>query len=85
MIEWSSINISPPSLLANISDEELRHCQRGIFEKIPCYTQAVERTVKDISQSSSKVLGHLSRHGMILQTKKSRRELPRFDSKSDFL
>jgi hypothetical protein len=85
MIEWSSINISPPPLLANISDEELRHCQRSIFEKIPCHSQAVERTVKDISQSSSKVLGHLSRHGMILQTKKSRRELPRFDSKSDFL
>ncbi|ESN92755.1 hypothetical protein HELRODRAFT_164856 [Helobdella robusta] len=52
---------------------------------VPCHSQAVERTIKDLSAASCRVYGRKSRHGMVLQSKKSRLEIPKIDSKKDFL
>ncbi|ESO10507.1 hypothetical protein HELRODRAFT_183536 [Helobdella robusta] len=46
---------------------------------------AIERTIKDVSAASCKVYGRKSRHGMVLQSKKSRLEIPKIDSKKDFV
>jgi len=52
--------------------------------EIPCHTQAVERTVKLVTQASSKVYGHERRDGFIRATLASRATMPTFDTKSEF-
>ena len=68
-----------------ISNDNLEKLNVDSFKGIPCHSQAVERCIKDISATTSKVFGHKSRHGMIMQCTKSRAELSKVDCKSDFL
>ena len=85
MISWELATITAPLLISNILNDQLLQCSfqslRGIF----CHSQAVERAIKDTSATVLKVLGHTSRHGMVLQCAKSREGLPSVDSKVDFL
>ncbi|ESN90601.1 hypothetical protein HELRODRAFT_166293 [Helobdella robusta] len=48
---------------------------------VPCHSQAI----KDVSAASCKVYRRKSRHGMVLQSKKSKLEIPKIDSKKDFI
>ena len=84
MIDWTQCDVSDPPMLSHLSVDELRINNPIVMKEIPCHSQAVERTIKDITAASKMVYSHKSRHGMILQTKKSRTELPRVDSKADF-
>ena len=43
------------------------------------------RNIKDVSTVCGKVYGHDSRHGALLQMKKSRLDLPTVETKADFL
>ncbi|KAL7636389.1 UNVERIFIED_CONTAM: hypothetical protein RMT77_000735 [Armadillidium vulgare] len=85
MIDWGSTPITPPPLLDDISDDILVSNQQILLPKYPCHSVDVERNVKDVSAVSSRVIGHTSRHGAILQTKHSRIEIPSVQTKSDFL
>jgi len=85
MIDWTAAVVTPPPLLANISNEDIEQLQVDSFKGIPCHSQAVERCIKDVSATSLKVFGHKSRHGMIMQCIRSRNDLYKIDSKSDFL
>lgn len=85
MIDWTQCNITAPPMLSHISDIDLRKNDPINLTQFPCHSQAVERTIKDISAASCKVYGHNSRHGMIVQSKKSRMELPNIDCKAHFL
>lgn len=85
MIDWWSTPITPPPLLDDISDDILVSNQQILLPKYPCHSVDVERNVKDVSAVSSRVIGHTSRHGAILQTKHSRIEIPSVQTKSDFL
>ena len=85
MIDWTQCTVTSPPLLSHLSNEQLTYDQPIILPHIPCHSQAVERAIKDITAASSKVYGHQARHGMIIQSKVSRLELPRIDSKADFL
>jgi len=84
MIDWGKSEITAPPILSHISDDELRKNNPIVIEQIPRHSQAVKRAIKDITAASSMAYSHKSRHGMTLQTKKSRTELPRVDSKADF-
>lgn len=84
MVDWAQCHVTSPPVLSHVSNEQLQQNQHIIMNQFPCHSQAVERTVKDISAASAKVYGHYSRHGMILQSKKCRLELPKVDSKADF-
>ncbi|KPU75627.1 uncharacterized protein Dana_GF26820 [Drosophila ananassae] len=61
MIDWSSIVVSPPPVLRNVSnavlvssiDNQLSIGQSNLLS-FPCHTQAVERTVKLITEASKK-------------------------------
>jgi len=85
MIDWTTAVVTPPPLLSSTSNDDLEHLQAHSFKGIPCHSQAVERCVKDVSSTTCKVFGHKARHGMLLQCMKSRAELPKIDSKSNFL
>ena len=84
MIEWCKGNVTPPPLLADFDSETLSARQQIILTYYPCHSQDVERNVKDVSVACSRVYGHSSRHGIILQMKKSRLEMPTVDTKANF-
>lgn len=90
VINWNQKFFDPP-ILRNITTEEINaavECQESgnlIFAKLPCHTQAVERTVKIVSEASMTLCDKKSREGLIQVKLESRREMPRFDSKQDFV
>ncbi|ESN93930.1 hypothetical protein HELRODRAFT_180337 [Helobdella robusta] len=79
-------------LLAAVSDSDMEIGRFSVEQIIRAREKqtnnnipAVERTIKDVSAASCKVYGRKSRHGMVLQSKKSRLEIPKIDSKKDFI
>ena len=66
MIDWKQCTVTSPPLLSHLSNEQLTYDQPIILFHIPCHSQAVERAIKDITATSSKVYGHKARHGMII-------------------
>jgi len=77
--------VIPPPLLLRTSNDSFEQLQVDSFKGILIHSQAVERCIKDISATTLKVFGHKARHGMVMQCTKSKAELPKVDSKSDFL
>ncbi|KAE8741984.1 hypothetical protein FOCC_FOCC012463 [Frankliniella occidentalis] len=91
MIDWTNITVTVPPVIRDISNAELiaRLTNNTVveweFAKFPCHTVAVERTVKLVTEAASLVCGPESRDGHIRATLKSREQLKKFDTKSDFL
>lgn len=91
MINWKSITLTVPPVLRSVSNEELIQGLSGDtaeiwkFSEFPSHTVAVERTVKLVTEASSKVIGPQSRDRFIRSTLKSRQQLPKFSTKSDFI
>ena len=72
-------------IFTHLSNDQLTYTHPILLPDVPCHSQAVERTIKDVSAASCKVYGRKSRHGMVLQSKKSRLEIPKIGSKKDFI
>jgi hypothetical protein len=85
MITWKLPNYYSPPLLSSVSNDELLTYSFDSVRNIPCHSQAVERSVQDISSTTSKVIGHAARHGMAIQTAISREDKPKLNTKSNFL
>ena len=85
MIFWESTIVTPPPLLSNVFNDDLQHFSSQSLRGILCHSQQVKRAIQDVSTTTCKVFGHHSCHGMALQCKKSRNEIPPVTSKSDFL
>jgi len=85
MIDWSNTDVTPPPLLSDVSDEQINSGELILITQLPCHSQSVERAVKDVSECCLKVAGHEARHGAVLLTKKSRADMPKVDSKADFM
>lgn len=90
MIDWMSTKILSPPFLRGISNEEIESfIQSGEFpdwdiREFPCHTQAVERCVKLVTESSLKVCWPQSRDGYIRATLKSRGVIKEFSTKADY-
>lgn len=56
-----------------------------LYKKFPCHTQVVERTVKLVSESCKIVTDAIKRDGVIKATLGSRRKMPLFNTKQDFV
>ena len=91
MINWKTITLTVPPVLCSVSNEELI---KGLsvdtaevwkFSEFPSHTVAVERIVKLVTEASSKVIGPQSRDLFIRSTLKSRQQVPKFSTKSDFI
>ena len=55
------------------------------FDDIPCLSQAVERMVAVVTQAAELKMGYQSRHQTILNCLKSRKILPTFQSKGEWV
>lgn len=81
MIDWQSTSVTEPPLVTDISLEELS----GRVEfRIPSHTQAVERIVKEVTEASKRVCGLIERDGFICARLEDRKELPTFETKSQY-
>ena len=71
------------------SDEEIDlfilEKRKWNIENFPCHTQAVERCIKLVTEASQSVCGENRRDGFIRSRKESRKRIPYFNTKKDFL
>ena len=87
LINWEPNIISEPPCTRNITQDELTNFIKtgepfvNNFIKTPCHTQAVERSIKLITEASTKVTGHSNREAYIQCTLQSRKEITSFVTK----
>lgn len=90
VINWQEINFDPP-ILRNHTNEDLiqiienKGDESLLFIRLPCHTQAVERSVKIVTEAAMSACDKKSRDGIIHAKLASRKVMPKFDSKKDFL
>ena len=88
LINWQDTPVTEPPITKELTDEQVEYYMRSgdkfQFDDYPCHTQAVERVIKLVTDASASVCGSDRRDGFIRARIKSRKELPRFESKVDF-
>ena len=91
MIDWNTTTLLPNPLMRRVSDKDIwSMIQSGEtpaewnLEKFPCHTQAVERSMKFVTEASEKVACCNSRDSIIRTTHSSRSSMPNFSSKLYF-
>lgn len=90
LIDWQQ-NFFDPPILRHITNKGINEViesqgdENLIFLKLPCHTQAVERSVKIVTEASMSLCDKNSREGLIQAKLASRKLMPRFDSKRDFV
>lgn len=79
LIHWQSCDVTEPPMTMKYSDSDLKDIIDGRiipeFDEFPCHTQAVERSVKLVTE----VCGEISRDGYIRAKLQAREGLPVFD------
>ena len=88
MIDWHNNLVSEPPATKMIPDEELKRLiinkeKPSCIPSFPCHTQAVERTIKLVTEASSSVVGE-NRDAFICAGMEGRKRLPAFKIKRDF-
>ena len=87
LIDWDQTSVTEPVITTHLTSEELLACLDTPL-KVPdwtCHTQAVERTIKKVTEASKMVAGREKRDGWIRAADASRKELPLMESKQDFM
>lgn len=88
MVDWSNCCITVPPLVSRVKYEELKDIRNSTIGmeiyKVPCHSQAVERAVKIVTEASALVT-QKKRNGFILSRQKSRTDMPKVNSKKDFV
>ncbi|GBN23534.1 hypothetical protein AVEN_102269-1 [Araneus ventricosus] len=91
MIHWNTTTLSPPTLVRRFTNQKIwSKVQSGgtaaewNFDMFPCHTQAVERSVKLVTEASQKFAGSNSRDCFIRTTLLSRSSIPSFSNKPYF-
>lgn len=89
LINWPSEAVEPP-ILRDVSENDIKLCAEdenkivSMLSKYPCHTQAVERTVKLVTEASRKVCGFEARDGYIRSSLTSRQIMAKFNTKNEF-
>lgn len=91
LINWQECTVTESPLTKYLSDQTIiDFIKTGDFPKedlwkLPCHTQAVERGVKLVTESSLAVCGEKNRDGWIRTTIESRKKMPKFTTKSEYV
>lgn len=89
LIDWQQTYSQPP-ILSNVSDDTLHSLVESggddevLFLRLPCHTQAVERAVKTVTEASLQLCHKNAREALIKNKIRSRKQMPKFESKKDF-
>lgn len=90
LINWQDVEITEPPLTVSISDDAIKlFVANGSapvvdFPRFPCHTQAVERCVKLVTESSANVCSAEARDGFIRTRVAARATMPCFNTKADY-
>lgn len=94
MIDWADVTITEPPMTKHVTDEDLAKyiCearQNSLmhsidFPRFPCHTQAVERVIKLVTESSLCVCGLEERNGFVKARIASHKMMPKFETKKHF-
>ncbi|GBP11869.1 hypothetical protein EVAR_74507_1 [Eumeta japonica] len=89
LINWQETNFDPPILKNQTNDELIQIIEKKgdetiLFFRLPCHTQAVERSVKIVTEAAMLACDKKARDGMIHAKLASRKAMPKFDSRKDF-
>lgn len=76
MIDWVNTAFFEPPLTQDLSVDDLEAFQenRLVIPNYPCHNQAVERLVKDMTETSQRVSGQLNRDAVMRNKIISRKE-----------
>ena len=89
LINWQEEGRFEPPCLRNITDDELEQFVESgdspTVPNFPCHTQAVERSIKLVTEASCTVAGEENRDSFIKVRLQSYKEMPVFSSKKDFV
>ena len=88
MIDLTRPDVTPPPLLKNFSDDDLRlFANDGNIElpEIYCHSIMNERAVKDTTTASQREIGQKKSHEHILNLIANRANIPYKHKKSDFV
>ncbi|GBN00265.1 hypothetical protein AVEN_99437-1 [Araneus ventricosus] len=84
IINWNSCLVYPPPMLQDLSEDDIKSLINSVttpireIQKFPCHTQAVDRCIKLVADTSNKVCALEARDGYIRATLKSRSVMPNF-------
>ena len=86
LIDWSNVAFTEPPTTTSLSVDEIRDLVTTPLKVAanPCHTQAVERSIRLITEAASSVFGHDARDGFIRQRMLSWKEVVNADTKVDF-
>jgi hypothetical protein len=90
LIDWISLPRFEPPIMRHMDSDSLNDIltEKTIPTlynvKFPCHTQAVERSIRLVSEASSSVCGEESRDGLIRAKIKSRSVMPTFNTKREY-
>ena len=88
LINLKSVEVSEPPITRNVTDSEwdsfIPDKTVFDFENYPLQTQAVERAIKLVIETYSKICGQDSRYGGIHTVLASRERITKFDSRKDY-
>ncbi|GBP05516.1 Kynurenine formamidase [Eumeta japonica] len=87
LINWQETNFDPPILKNKTNDELIQIIEKKgdetmLFLRLPCHTQAVERSVKIVTEAAMSACDKKARDGIIHAKLASRKAMPKFDSLS---
>lgn len=91
LIDWQMTDVTEPPLLADLPVDSIEMLVASgeapviDFPKYPCHTQAVERCVKLVTEASASVCGEMARDGFIRVRLESRKLMPYFNTKADYI
>lgn len=91
LIDWQKCELTEPPATVSLSRDQLSslvNMKNNVKDlpcyKFPCNTQAVERSIKIVSEASQKVCGAERREGYVRATLASRRKMNSFQTKSNY-
>ena len=90
LIDWQTTPRLEPVVTKHISSAQISAWLSSPtvdvveIQPFPCHNQAVERLVKIVTESATKVYGHDKRDGYIRVLQERRKLMPHFDTKSEF-
>ena len=86
LIDWDTEIISEPPMIQDMTNEEilLLHKSPFMIKNYPCHSQNVEAAIQIVMKASEARKGYENRHKYILNSMKSRKQLPSFEFKQNW-
>lgn len=88
IIHWQDTAITEPPILSKISnvtfEEAIKTGDIIDIVRFPCHSQAVERSIKLVTEASTSVCGQNQRDGYIRAKLTSQNLMPKFETKKDY-